>query len=353
MAKTCFGEEFTRIQESLGLTNRQLAELVYGEGNCNTSVVSRLRRYGRESEPANGKKPWKPKPDTLKRFFEAMNLSYYEQVYLYGLAGMIPQSETPSATDVETAFGLLEGEIAKHPYPAYVLDNQYFRFWAVNSAAARLVGGEERLDELKNCSVFDLAFSEKWGFTKAIAPETLTDLRASQVVRFKLLNLLRRHEPFYMDYPELLQETLTDEEYKKEHKGFESFWEGLNPAESTFLNVTLTLNLGDHKMRLNVQSEPMYQLGLKDFFSLVRYYPVDSESQAVAREFFEGCEKKCIFLWKMQGATTAERMGLKTCSANAQNKPSTLDQHDRTNGARAHSSATKQPKRRNTLAKQI
>ncbi len=330
MAKTCFGYEFARIQKDLELTNRQLAELVYGKGTRNTSVVSKLRTYGRESEPANGKKqsetangkksqkPWKPKPDTLKRFFEAMNLPYYEQVYLYGLVGMIPQSETPSTTDVETAFNLLKDEITKHPYPAYVLDNKYFRFWAVNSAAARLVGGEERLDELKNCSVFDLAFSEKWGFTKAIAPETLTDLRASQVVRFKLLNLLRRHEPFYMGYPELLQETLTDEEYK----GFESCWKELNPAESTFLNVTLTLNLGGYKMRLNVQSEPVYQLGLKDYFSLVRYYPMDSESEAVASEFFKGCEKKCIFLWKMEGATAAERMGLKTCSANEQNKPS-------------------------------
>ena len=305
MPLTTFGDEFKKIQNSLGLTNEELAERVYGEGSSNTSVVSKLRGYVYGREPTNGGKPWNPKPNTLKRFFEAMGLPYHEQVYLYGLAGMIPKYGALLRTDVKKVLDKMVPRIESHPYPAYVLDLNHFRFWVVNGAVAHLVGGEERLNVLKNCSVFDLVFSSKWGFTEIIAPETLKALQESQVRRFKLINLLARHEPFYMSYPERLKETLDTEEYKV----FEDCW-NRSSLDDVPLNVNLVLNLKGHKLSLNVQSEPVYQLGFKDFFTFIRYYPLDSDNEAAARKFFDGCEKKAISIWEMEGATAAELLGL-------------------------------------------
>jgi hypothetical protein len=218
---------------------------------------------------------------------------------------MIPKYGALLRTDVKKVLDALAPRIASHPYPACVLDLNHFRFWVVNGAVAHLVGGEERLNVLKNCSVFDLVFSSKWGFTEIIAPETLKALQESQVRRFKLINLLARHEPFYMSYPERLKETLDPAEYKV----FEDCWDRSSPDDVP-LDINLVLDLKGHKLSLNVQSEPVYQLGFKDFFALIRYYPLDSDNEAAARKFFDGCEKKAISIWEMEGATAAELLGL-------------------------------------------
>lgn len=109
-----------------------------------------------------------PTLSTLRKIGKALRLSPAEMAELEGLAGYRSETRMPPRDQIETLLKQLEPELARYPYPAYVID-YLFRFWIVNAATAILVGGYENLNRIINFSptVFDVLFDSRLGVNSA------------------------------------------------------------------------------------------------------------------------------------------------------------------------------------------
>lgn len=227
-------------------------------------------------------------------------------MYFYGLAGKIPSTLTPTLSQIIQSFDTLISGLQNFPFPAYVLDSRYFRFWMINSPTMALIGGFDRVIELANCSVFQLLFSPRFGISILLG-ESLRRIQIEQVRRFKALNILRRHEEFYMEYPERLRDkdSLTDDEYAV----FEETWNTVSPDSKSAANYTvaadLAFDLGEHRIVFHLTAETVLDLG--NLFSISWFNLWNREYEGAARVLFNSAgSQHCVKVWELPDVNTKE-----------------------------------------------
>ena len=198
------GEAIRRFREQASpkrMSLFRLATLMQWEGTAPIIEMEKGRR--------------RPRPETLNALGEALQLSAADVAYLHGLAGYRAATVMPSIAQIKRVLQEIEPDIAQRLYPVYVLDFQ-FRHWMVNAATAALVGGSPgALTELMRQSVqgFNVVFDSRLPVRQCFCdPEAVEQER---MFRFKLHNLYRRHEPFYLAYPECMQCQLLPEDYAR------------------------------------------------------------------------------------------------------------------------------------------
>ncbi len=164
----------------------------------------------------------RPRPETLNALGEALQLSPADIAYLHGLAGYRSATVMPPIEQIKRVLQAIEPDIACRRYPVIVLDYQ-FRHWLVNPATAALVGGSlDLLTELMRRGVdaltvvFDSRLPVRQQFSDPEAVER------ERLFRFKAHNLYRRHEPFYLAYPERMQRHLLPADYARFEKGWKA-----------------------------------------------------------------------------------------------------------------------------------
>jgi hypothetical protein len=198
------GEAIRRFREQAQpkrMSLFRLATLMQWEGTAPIIEIEKGRR--------------RPRPETLNALGEALQLSAADVAYLHGLAGYREATVMPPIEQIKRVLQAIEPDLAQRLYPVYVLDFQ-FRHWMVNAATAALVGGSlDTLTELMRTSVhgFTVVFDSRLPVRQYFSdPEAV---ERERVFRFKLHNLYRRHEPFYLAYPECLQDQLLPEDYAR------------------------------------------------------------------------------------------------------------------------------------------
>jgi hypothetical protein len=157
----------------------------------------------------------RPRPETINALGDALELSPADIAYLHGLAGYREITQMPSLEQLKRVLQAFEPDIAQRPYPAYIMDYQ-FRIWMMNSAVAALQpGGQDQLREimvhglngLTMCFDSRIVFDSECAEAEAMEQET--------IFRFKAYNLYRRHEPFYLAYPECMHDCLLPADYAR------------------------------------------------------------------------------------------------------------------------------------------
>jgi transcriptional regulator with XRE-family HTH domain len=196
------GEAIRRFREQAHPTRMslfRLATLMQWEGTAPIIEIEKGRR--------------RPRPETLNALGEALQLSPADIAYLHGLAGYRAGTVMPPIEQIKRVLQAIEPDLAHRLYPVYVLDFQ-FRHWMVNPATAALVGGSlDTLTELMRRAAhgFDVVFDSRLPVRQYFSDPEAVELE--RMFRFKLHNLYRRHEPFYLVYPECMKHQLLPEDY--------------------------------------------------------------------------------------------------------------------------------------------
>ena len=199
-----------------------------------------------------------PRPETLTAVGEALRLSPADIAYLHGLAGYRPVTVLPPLDQVARVLRAIEPDLARRPYPVQVLDYQ-FRHWMLNAATAALVDGSlATLEELLRRGVhgFDVVFDSRLPTRQQLAdPEAV---ERERLFRFKSHNLYRRHEPFYLEYPERMRARLLPADYAR----FAACWaETEVGTEPVFpVHPQLTVRLGSQDLTFDVHMIELLQL---------------------------------------------------------------------------------------------
>jgi len=179
----------------------RLATLMQWEGTAPIIEIEKGRRH--------------PRPETLNALGEALHLSPADIAYLHGLAGYRDITMMPPVEQIKRILQAIEETIANRLYPVYVLDYQ-FRHWMVNTATAVLLGGSlDLLKALMQRSVhgFNIVFDSRLPLRQYFSD--LESVERERMFRFKAHNLYRRHEPFYIAYPDRMKSELTPEDYTR------------------------------------------------------------------------------------------------------------------------------------------
>jgi len=281
------GEAIRRFREQAQpkrMSLFRLATLMQWEGTAPILEIEKGRR--------------RPRPETLNALGEALQLSAADVAYLQGLAGYREATVMPPIEQIKRVLQAIEPDLAQRLYPVYVLDFQ-FRHWMVNAATAALVGGSlDTLTELMRqrvhgfTVVFDSRLPVRQYFSNPAAVEQ------ERMFRFKLHNLYRRHELFYLAYPECMQGQLLPEDYAR----FVTCWNevevGMRPVFPVHPHITV--RLGTNEMTFVIH---MVELLHVDRLLYVGYY----ESKDDASGNRKRCEayfthassgnKGCIRAW--------------------------------------------------------
>jgi hypothetical protein len=121
----------------------------------------------------------------------------------------------PPLEQIKRVLLTVEPDIAQRPYPVYIMDYK-FHFWMVNSATAKLQGdGVDHLHKIMARGIDGLRMSFDSRLLFAPDLHDSAPVERETVFRFKAYNLYRRHEPFYLAYPECMQEHLLPADYAR------------------------------------------------------------------------------------------------------------------------------------------
>jgi len=260
----------------------RLATLMHWEGTAPVVEIEKGRRH--------------PRPETLNALGDVLQLSPADIAYLHGLAGYRPVTVMPPIEQIKRVLQTLIPDITQRLYPVYVMDYQ-FRFWMMNSAiAAYEEGNEDHLGDMLQYGVdglrmsFDSRLLPHEGFGEIVERETL--------FRFKAMNLYRRHEPFYLAYPERMQEVLTAEDYAR----FVQRWQEVDVRMQDVYPITPQIEecIGETRMIFNIHMVEIVHL---DRLFFVAYYePKDdgAGNRERCEAFFtrnEPKNKTCVCAW--------------------------------------------------------
>jgi hypothetical protein len=299
MAYTTFGEQLRKMLNDRKISQRKLSEAITGDPS-DTRQLQRLLKFERGIGMIED--------TTLENLIDGFkklrkSLSYSDTVYLYGLAGKFPTLK-PTHDQIIEGINKFLPSLEKHPYPAYILGIRNFRYFAINAATVKLIGGYNRVDELANHSVFELIFAKKWGIVDLLG-EKIEVVRREQVRRYIALNTLSRHEDFYMEYPEKLKNLMTPKEYEN----FLEIWLETNPdriPETDYgilgeIDFVIPDNEKQISLKIHLNPEVIAIPSLANFFTIVRYEIKDTLHQGIADMFFhpQEFEKKCIKIWEL------------------------------------------------------
>ncbi|MCS7072816.1 MAG: hypothetical protein NZM00_15025, partial [Anaerolinea sp.] len=276
MAKVTFGSYLRELLHNRNWSADKLACEIYGDMVNNRNAVNRWLRIGEQaSERSKGNTI---EDYTIEQLAQALNLSYLDKFYMYGLAGKIPPLPLPSFEEVTRILDPLVPGIEAWPYPAYILDKLHFRFWAVNASAIAAIGGRARVNELVNCTVFQLLFCPRYRITDLFGNDLETVQRA-QIRYYKTLNVWVRHEAYYMEYPERLRDRdgLTEEEYAV----FERLWNETFPYSVNPNGSRPHIQISAAAIPFDLVPTPI--LDLNNLFYIIWYHLRADNSQTEAR----------------------------------------------------------------------
>jgi hypothetical protein len=257
------GEAIRRFREQAQpkrISLFRLATLMQWEGTAPIIEMEKGRR--------------RPRPETLNALGEALQLSPADIAYLHGLAGYREETVMPPTEQIKRVLQAIEPDLAQRLYPVHVLDFQ-FRHWMVNHATAALVGGSlEILTELMRRGVhgFTVVFDSRLPARQYFSDPWVVE--RERMFRFKLHNLYRRHEAFYLAYPECMQAHLLPGDYAR----FVTCWQQVQIGMHHVFPVHphLTVRLGADELTFVIH---MVELLQADRLLYVGYYePKDDGS---------------------------------------------------------------------------
>jgi hypothetical protein len=304
MAKTTFGAELKRMMDERNVSIRELTRRLYGSADNRTQVMRWLAIDTAEQAKGNA-----IEAASLQRVVEALELPYVDQVFLYGLAGLLPAMVIPGEAEIKERLSEYIPRMEAHPFPAYVLDAIHYRFWLANAEAVTLAGGMERAKHLASRSVFQILFDPALGIIQRVDDAALLQIRRNNIGFFKALNILRRHEPFFMAYPERLRDVdgLNSDAYAEFHR----LWDTTPPGDESLPNEDLVIAVGGHgSVVFTIKPEPIVALG--DLFHVAWYDVYEAQSRAPVETLFaSNGGSGCIRLWEFDGVDLAGSFGMR------------------------------------------
>lgn len=185
-----------RLREIRGLLGTQEEAAI--KLNHDQSLISRYEN-GRRIPPLN----------YIRQLARSAKLTYIEEQYLLGLAGVLIPTKMPSPEQIQKGIDIYCRDIQSDWYPSMIVDHN-FGIWVMNEAIYEILG--ESLSKnlvAQYITVLDLLFGADLRYDakklvhEAITPE-INQLRRQQLTLFKLINIQRRHEAFYRNYPQHL-----------------------------------------------------------------------------------------------------------------------------------------------------
>ena len=222
----------------------RLATLMNWEGTAPVIEIEKGRRL--------------PRPETLNAIGEALQLSHADIAYLQGLAGYRALTVMPPIEQVKRSLRGVEAEITQLRFPVFILDYQ-FRIWLRHSAVATFPS--VMLDHLdlrttQPTDAFSLIFDSRTLDTALV--EAFEVIEREAIYRFKIFNLYRRHEPFYLAYPDCMQTKLIAEDYAR----FVRFWNEIDAQKHHLFPLTpqLLLKAADYVLKLAIHMVEIAQL---------------------------------------------------------------------------------------------
>jgi hypothetical protein len=263
----------------------QLAVMMNWEGTAPIVEIEKGRRH--------------PRPETLNALGEALQLSPADIAYLHGLAGYRAMTTMPPIEQIKRVLEAIEPDIAQRRFPVYVMDYQ-FHIWMMNSALAVFEGHSlEAMANLFKSGVDGLSMgfdTRVLEFHKDFPGREAMEREA--IFRFKSYNLYRRHEPFYLAYPDCMRERLMPEDYDR----FAQRWNEVDVRMQDVYTITpqIIYYLETSTMVFNVHMVEIMHL---DRLFFVAYYD-PAEDGAGNRERCEAyfaqhspSEKCCLRAW--------------------------------------------------------
>lgn len=265
----------------------RLAALMNWEGTAPVVEIEKGRRH--------------PRPETLNALGEALQLNPADVAFLHGLAGYREPTVMPPLQQVKRVLQAIAPELAQRLYPAYVMDYQ-FRFWMMNSAVAAYQGGS--LDPLRHIMKqgidglsmsFDSRLSVQQSFAQTGNSEVI---ERETLFRFKAYNLYRRHELFYLAYPECVKPRLLPRDYER----FAQRWREVDVRMQDVYPISpqITEQVGSDIFTYSVHIVEI--LHLDRLFFIAYYEPVDdgADNHKRCEIFFRrNCPEKkaCVCAW--------------------------------------------------------
>lgn len=263
----------------------RLAAMMHWEGTAPVIEIEKGRR--------------RPRPETLNAIGEALQLSPADIAYLHGLAGYRDVTVMPPVEQIRRVLKSIEPDIAQRIYPVYVMDYQ-FRFWMMNSAIASSQGEADdvvRAMMTQRVDGLSMSFDSRLPFHHGSTPSTGAEREA--VFRFKAYNLYRRHEPFYLAYPECIENQLIPEDYQR----FVQRWHEVDVRMQDVYPITpqLTERIGSVVLRFDIH---MVEIPHLDRLLFIAYYEPKDDGDGGNRERCEAFfaqkipgEKRCFNAW--------------------------------------------------------
>jgi hypothetical protein len=266
----------------------RLAAMMNWEGTAPIVEIEKGRRH--------------PRPETLNALGEALQLSHADIAYLHGLAGYREITLMPPLEQIKRVLHTIEPEIAQRLYPVYVMDYK-FRFWMMNTASAYQ---RESLDTLittmkQGIDGLTMGFDSRIPFQQGSSSAGHAEaMERETIFRFKAYNLYRRHEPFYLAYPECMKGRLLPHDYIR----FAQRWNEIDVRMQDVYPITPQLieRIGSTVMIFTVHMVEILHLDRLLFVAF--YEPKDDEAGNRERceAFFAANsprEKICFRAWDL------------------------------------------------------
>ncbi|MEZ4669422.1 MAG: helix-turn-helix transcriptional regulator [Anaerolineae bacterium] len=261
----------------------RLATLMQWEGTAPVVEIEKGRRL--------------PRPETLSALGEALQLSPADIAYLHGLAGYRELTVMPSLDQIKRVLQSIEPDISQRFYPVYVMDYQ-FRFWMVNSATVAFGGSLDFLIEAMKHGIDGLLMT--FDSRSTFYEDTVEGEKQKRdaLFRFKAYNIYRRHEPFYLAYPDCLKTRLLPKDYIQ----FETLWHEIDVRMQDVYPITPNFVLKVGRDVLAFEIHMVEILHLNHLFFAAYYEPKDDHSGNRERcaAYFEAnspAERLCVKAW--------------------------------------------------------
>jgi len=240
-----------------GLSQFRLALLMNWEGTAPIVEIEKGRRL--------------PRPETLNALGEALQLSPADIAYLHGLAGYREVTAMPPLDQIERVLQAIVPGIAQRLYPAYVMD-YLFRFWIINSAAAELQPQLLTTAIQQGVDGVTMTFDSRLPFYQG--PPDGDSQEREAIFRFKSYNIYRRHEPFYLTYPDQMKERLLPQDFLR----FEQRWNDVEVRMQDALPLLPVFVRDVGEVTLMFEVHMVEILHLNHLFFAAYYEPKDDDT---------------------------------------------------------------------------
>jgi transcriptional regulator with XRE-family HTH domain len=297
-----------REQNNLEILGRRLKEI------RELRLMSPLKLAAEMESSLTSVRDWeegarKLKPLTISRLAEVFQLSYPEEMYWHGLAGHLPKTRMPAKRQIIDALEGYYEDLVTLPFPAQIIDHQ-LTYWVVNPATIDFLGSRDQLinrmeDRL---SALDVIFDSENGFFDRVSQYEDIESRQRQLTRRIVgRSLHRRHEPFYQNFPKLLQYRLSPRDFRQ----FLTIWNEANSVEQNeqpHLEDDIMLRYFEFQYpsrplrKLQMRTDHLRHFG--DIFEIILYYPFEPEDETLYRPVAH----KGVKLWEIMNVDSLLRM---------------------------------------------